>query len=276
MSNQSDARKRIITFLGFTLALSVIFWALIMRAGSTHAGGGILTLGLMWCPGAAALITTWIYQHNVRELGWRFGNTRYLLLAYVVPVMYGAVAYGITWVTGLGTFTTQNVPANQPLPAFLLVNATIVFLIGGVLPALGEEIGWRGLLVPRLAALTSFTNTALISGIIWTIWHLPLLLFSDYNSGTPAWYALMCFVILTIGLSFVLAWLRMRSASLWPAVILHASHNIWIQAILDPLTKNTGITSYIITEFGIALALAVLVVAFIFFQISTPRAVRTT
>jgi membrane protease YdiL (CAAX protease family) len=263
MSNQSDARKHIITFLGLAFSLSVIFWALILRAGSTRAGGGILTLGLMWCPGAAALITTLINQRNVRGLGWKFGHGRYLLLAYALPVVYGGVAYGIAWFTGLGAFTTQNVPAGQPLIAFLLTNATLVFLLGGVLPALGEEIGWRGLLVPQLATLTSFTNTALISGIIWAAWHLPLLLFSDYNSGTPVWYALTCFAALAIGLSFVLAWLRLRSKSLWPAVVLHASHNVWIQAILDPLTKNTGITPYITTEFGIALALGVIVVAFI-------------
>jgi membrane protease YdiL (CAAX protease family) len=263
MSNQSDARKRIITFLGLAFSFSAIFWVLIVRAGSTRASGGILTLGLMWCPGVAALIATLISQRNVRGLGWRFGNVRYLLLAYALPVVYGGVAYGIAWFTGLAAFATQNVPAGQPLIAFLLTNATLVFLLGGVLPAFGEELGWRGLLVPQLATLTSFTNTALISGIIWTVWHLPLLLFSDYNSGTPAWYALMCFAALAIGLSFVLAWLRLRSKSLWPAVVLHASHNVWIQTILDPLTKNTGITPYITTEFGIALALVVIVVAFV-------------
>ena len=239
----------------------------------------------MWCPGAAALITALINQRNVRGLGWRFGNVRYLLLAYALPVVYGGVAYGMAWLTGLAAFTTQNVPAGQPVIAFLLTNATFVFLLGGVLPALGEEIGWRGLLVPQLATLTSFTNVALVSGIIWAAWHLPLLLFSDYSSGTPAWYALMCFAVLAIGLSFVLAWLRLQSNSLWPAVVLHASHNVWIQAILDPLTKNTGITPYITTEFGIALALAAVVIAFIVWrrplhedarqaQIDTPVEVR--
>ena len=50
----------------------------------------------------------------------------------------------------------------------------------------GEEIGWRGLLVPELAKMTSFTKTALISGIVWAAWHMPAIFLADYNSGgTP-------------------------------------------------------------------------------------------
>lgn len=268
MLNYSDSQKRIGTFLVITFLLSAIFWGVIWQAGSTKVGGGILTLALMWCPGIAALVTTLIFQHNVRRLGWRSGNLGYSLLAYVLPIAYCLIVYGYVWLTGLGGFTTQNVPAGQPLFVFVLVNATIVFLLGGVLSALGEEIGWRGLLVPELAKLTSFTNVALISGVIWTIWHLPLLVFSDYNSGAPTWYTLICFAVLAMGLSFALAWLRLRSNSLWPAVILHGSHNLFVQAIFDPLTADKGITRYITTEFGIGLALVGLAIALIFWKIA--------
>jgi len=59
----------------------------------------------------------------------------------------------------------------------------------------GEQLrhcAWRGdwlagFLVPQLAKVTSFTRLSLLSGLIWSLWHYPILLFADYNSGTPAW-----------------------------------------------------------------------------------------
>jgi len=215
----------------------------------------------MWCPGLAALVTTLALQRNLRGLGWRRGPVRYLLLSYALPVVYAGVVYGLTWLLGWGAFTTERVPEGQPWPVFVLSNATVLFLLGGLVPALGEEIGWRGLLVPQLARLTSFTKTALISGAIWAVWHMPMILFAGYHSDTPRWYGLLCFTVLAMGMSFAFAWLRLRSGTLWTAVILHAAHNVFVQTIFDPLTRDTGFTTYITTEFGIGLAVAAVVVA---------------
>jgi len=57
--------------------------------------------------------------------------------------------------------------------------------------------------------------------------------------------------------SFILAWLTLRSRSLWPAAISHASHNLFIQSIFTPLTRDTGPTKYIIDEFGVGLVVTV-------------------
>lgn len=116
--------------------------------------------------------------------------------------------------------------------------------------------------MPQLAKLTTFPKTALISGIIWSVWHYPILLFADYNSGTPAWYGLTRFTVMVLGISFCFAWLRLKSGSLWTGTILHASHNLFIQGVFTPLTKDSGITEYVIDEFGAALAIAAVVVAY--------------
>jgi membrane protease YdiL (CAAX protease family) len=63
--------------------------------------------------------------------------------------------------------------------------------------------------------------------------------------------------------SFILAWLTLRSGSLWPAAILHGSHNLFIQSIFTPLTRNTGSTNYIIDEFGIGLVVTIAIGAII-------------
>jgi membrane protease YdiL (CAAX protease family) len=80
---------------------------------------------------------------------------------------------------------------------------------------------------------------ALISGVIWSVWHYPILFFADYNASTPAWYGAACFTVMVVGLSFAFAWMRLKSGSLWTAVLLHASHNLFIQRVFDPLTTDT-------------------------------------
>jgi hypothetical protein len=66
---------------------------------------------------------------------------------------------------------------------------------------------------------------------------------------------------MVIASSVFSAWPRLRSGSQWPAVLLHASHNAFIQNFFDPLTASTGPTPYVTTEFGVGLALAWVVVA---------------
>ena len=261
-----NTRRRIGTFLVFTFLFSAIFWALIIQAGQPSPYGQAYILGLMWSPGVAALLTTFIFQRNFRGMGWGRGPVRYLLLSYALPIAYAGVVYALTWLLGWGALTTENVPEGQSWPLLVLSQATFVFLFGGLLPALGEEIGWRGLLVPQLAKLTSFTNVALISGAIWMVWHYPLILFADYHAAAPRWFALLCFSVLVVGVSFAFAWLRLKSGSLWTAAILHASHNIFIQNVFDPLTRDTGFTTYVTTEFGVGLAAAAIIVALIFWR----------
>jgi hypothetical protein len=148
-------------------------------------------------------------------------------------------------------------------------------MVGPLILALGEEIGWRGLFVPELAKMTSFTKTALISGVVWAAWHMPAIFLADYNSGgTPNWYAAIMFAVMIMATSFPYAWLRLKSASLWPAVLLHTFHNQFVIGILDKLTGNTSATPYITGEFGVGLVLTSIVVAYVFWrmqrQISLP------
>jgi len=266
MQTNRDAIKYIVTYLGLTFFLSAVFYGLIISAGTVTASGGLYAIGLMWCPGIAAMATTLVFQRNLKGLGWRLGNVRYLVLAYALPLAYAAVAYVVVWILGLGAFSADGLPAGQSLLSFLASNAT-VGLVLSVLPAMGEEIGWRGFLVPELARITSFTKTALLSGAIWAVWHMPLILFADYHSGTPVWVALACFTVMAVGISFAFAWLRLRSGSFWPAALMHASHNLFIQKVFDPLTQDTGITAYITGEFGTALAIAAIMVAYTFWRL---------
>src|SRR5437667_10139761 len=104
---------------------------------------------------------------------------------------------------------------------------------------------------------------ALMSGLMWALYRVPGLLFANYTTGAPGWYSATCFTISVGSDSFIMAWLTLRARSLWPAAILHASHNLFIQSILTPLTKDTGPTKFIIDEFGIGLVITVTIGAII-------------
>jgi len=259
--------RRIVFFLVLAYVLSAIFYGQIIATGKMRM---LPTLGLMWCPGVAALVTRLVFQRNLRGTGWGWGATRWQALSYLLPPVTCLVVYGLVWLTGIGGVSASGLTAafsaqlgrEIPLPAILAILMTVGLLPGAVF-ALGEEIGWRGFLVPELTGVTSFTRTALISGAAWAVYHYPLILFEDYNSGAPKWYALLVFTWMIVAASFVFAWLRLRSGSVWTAVILHASHNLFIQEIFDPLTQDRGITRYVTTEFGAALALAYTVGAWI-------------
>jgi uncharacterized protein len=127
--------------------------------------------------------------------------------------------------------------------------------------SLAEELGWRGFLFPRLLQRFGFHGACLISGLIWAAWHVPELLWTDFRPDTQPIFFLTCFTIMVTALSYLMGYLRLRSGSLWPCVLLHATHNKFIQDLFDPLTASGGWAKYIATEFGFGLAVTVIVAA---------------
>jgi membrane protease YdiL (CAAX protease family) len=256
--------KKIGCFYALTMLFSGVCGGFVLHAGKMSAGNLLYVTGAMWSPALAVFATKKIFGESVRELPWRWGSARYAWLAYLIPILYTVPLYAIVWLSGLGSFNTsflqetavdfgwKNFPPSVTLTLFVLITATIG-LIPKLSRALGEEIGWRGFLVPELAKVVRFPTVAVISGLMWAVYHYPVLLFADYNAGGPPWYGLTCFTLMVVAGSFIMAWLVLRARSLWPAAILHASHNLFIQSICTPLTRDTGPTKYIIDEFGIGL-----------------------
>ncbi|MFQ5927680.1 MAG: lysostaphin resistance A-like protein [Terriglobia bacterium] len=277
MATPEGVQRGIVTYLVLTFALSSVFYFFIISSGMLRAAAGLYVLGLMWCPGIAALLTRLLFQRNLGGCGWGWGKTRYQLLSYALPLGYAGVVYLPVWSLGLGDLNleiTSRVaaqvgfgPLSQGLTVilFLLIAGTLG-MVNSCMSALGEEIGWRGFLVPELAKVTTFSKTALISGAIWSIWHYPVILFADYRAATPTWYALICFTVMVLGISFPFAWLRLKSGSLWTGMFLHASHNLFIQGVFDQLTRDTGVTKWIIGEFGAGLALVAVLVGIAFWK----------
>ncbi|HLV89273.1 MAG TPA: type II CAAX endopeptidase family protein [Candidatus Sulfotelmatobacter sp.] len=269
------SRRPVLTYLFFLLLFSCVFYFLIIHAKRVGAGAGLYVFGIMWCPALAACTTLKLHGRSLAELGWTWPATKYALMSWYVPLIYAAIAYAVVWSSGLGGFPNHEFMSSlvermgerlSPVAstALYIVLTGSFGVIRSLSSGLGEEIGWRGFLVPELSKNFGFTATALISGVIWSLWHYPALIFADYNAGTATWYALTCFTVMVIAISFVFAWLRLKSGSLWTAALLHASHNLYVQAIFTPLTRDTGKTAWYIDEFGAVLPLVAVAFAVYF------------
>jgi CAAX protease family protein len=258
--------RTIYLFLQLTLAFSAVVWTLIIWSGHLFMGFGLMIPLLMWCPAIAAFVTYRKLGRSIQALGWRWPNHRYLVAAYLVPLAYTSIAYGAVWVWHLGgwdsdfvslvaeRFGLHGLPPWGSLALYIVSTATAGMILN-LATALGEEIGWRGFLVPELAQRMSFMKVSVLSGLIWAAWHAPLLLFADYNAGTNRGYAIICSTMWLISASVILAWLRLKSDSVWPAAVFHASHNVFVPSIFDNLVLNTGSTFWYTTQFGVALAI---------------------
>lgn len=276
----SKARKAplpIVIYLLLVFVFSSVFYFLILRAHKLGAAGGLYVVGIMWCPALAAAATLKLNGHKLCELGWKWPQAKYAWMAWSIPLVYSTIAYSIVWSSGLGGFPNrefvEHLVPRMSLRASPAVSTVVYLLlagsfglVGSLATALGEEIGWRGFLVPALFKRVGFTSTALISGMVWACWHYPILIWGDYNAGTPAWYGLTCFTVLVVAISFVFAWISLRSGSLWTAALLHASHNLYIQDIFTPLTRNTGKTAWFIDEFGAAVPVVAIGFAIYFWR----------
>ena len=262
-TNLSDRTNiwRIVTFLALAFGASTFFYVKIITGGE---GIAPWVAPLMWCPALTAILTKLIFDRNLKGLGWKPGPAKWLGLAYLLPILYGAVVYGFTWLIGQGGFTTDVVAEmvgpgmagasrGQMVAVYTLFFSTIVFLRRSLPGGFGEELGWRGFLFPELQRMTSFTTASLIGGGVWALYHLPLILFSDYHSTAPLVFQVVMFFISAIALTFVHNWFRARSGSVWPAVILHASHNIFFLNVYDPLMARYLLTDFFVTEFGAGL-----------------------
>ncbi|MBA8824609.1 membrane protease YdiL (CAAX protease family) [Saccharopolyspora lacisalsi] len=118
----------------------------------------------------------------------------------------------------LGGFAGEQGSGFPPVLPFL---GWLLLQLGSVLSVLvfafGEECGWRGYLLPKLLP-TGIWPMLLLSGVIWTAWHAPLILLRDFAA-----HCALFLVGRALPQVVVISWLRLASGSVWAAVVFHAS-----------------------------------------------------
>lgn len=262
------SRNRIVVFLIAVTILSAGASVLDTHGVFGHAG----SLAYMWCPGLAALIASLLTARSLRTIGWTT-RLKWLPVGWLIPIAYATVGYAMVWISGLGgvpsgTFIsrarlTLNMPSQPPSLVIAAAFGFISFalLLPSMISGLGEEIGWRGFLFPELAASLGLRAACLVTGVIWTLWHVPAFLHGYGTEGTPKAYQIACFSAMVMCSAVVMGWLRVRSGSIWPCVIVHATHNAAIQLFFDHITAPRAHTAWFIGEFGCAMLIPLIAMA---------------
>jgi uncharacterized protein len=227
-------RKGIFWFLAITFGLTWVIQIAAFSTGFTIMGltsnlGTLVALPFMFMPALGAFITAkFITREGFAGMGLRLGPWKeYLRIGLLFPALF-ILVYAITWLLGFGApdwnleyfkglFTASNMPAPE-MPDTRLVLAAVFFstlTVGTIFNwvfCAGEEIGWRGYLLPKLMPLGK-TRAYLLLGLIWSIWHWPLVWmgFTYYQPGSLL--ALLAFTALTTGLGIFLNELTLRTKS---------------------------------------------------------------
>lgn len=246
--------KRIIVFLVLVFAITFgiefgIIYPLVEQYGyGTNATVTLAVAGVMFIPALCVVLTRLITGEGFRN-SWIHphfkGNIKYYLFAWLAPSVLstiGAVVYYLCFPeqfdpnSGYIMKTMSEVggelPANMPPLKVLIIGQTITAVLFGpilnFITCFGEEWGWRGYLLPKMAAKIPRTPMLLITGTIWGLWHAPIIAMG-HNFGTDYWgypvvgIAMMC--IFCIALGTIFSYLCIKTQSCIPGVIAHGAIN---------------------------------------------------
>jgi membrane protease YdiL (CAAX protease family) len=264
-----DARRRARRGLAIYFAIVVVL-SIPIEAGIiiTHAVDNLIA-SLIWLTGWAAVptiasvVARLALKEGFSDVSFRFGGRRgrnAVLLAPILPVVVGILAYGIAWATGLLSHFGSPAPeiGSWGLWAILFALAIPVNIIDDS----GEEIGWRGYALTRLID-AGVPRPVLASGVIWGLWHAPLYLWGGFAVGQPPLLATALLLIVTTAFGYVLARARLETGSVWPAIALHVAWNVIIQIGFDELASGPSKAVWV-GETGILTSLVLVVVAVIY------------
>lgn len=246
--------KRIIVFLVLVFAITFgiefgVIYPLVEQYGyGTNATVTLAVAGVMFIPALCVVLTRLITGEGFRN-SWIHphfkGNIKYYLFAWLAPSVLstiGAVVYYLCFPeqfdpnSGYIMKTMSEVggelPANMPPLKVLIIGQTITAVLFGpilnFITCFGEEWGWRGYLLPKMAAKIPRTPMLLITGTIWGLWHAPIIAMG-HNYGTDYWgypvvgIAVMC--IFCIALGTIFSYLCIKTQSCIPGVIAHGAIN---------------------------------------------------
>ena len=264
--------RKVLAFLGLAFGISwmgaIVFALTGVELGSLR-GTILVVVVYMWAPAVAAILVQRWHGESIRTgCGLRRGRLRWVGLAWVTPVGLLALTIGIgalfpdvsvttdygAFLRGLGLPEEQieaSVAVLEGLPVppvvFLVGQGLVAGLTINALAALGEELGWRGLLLRELSPL-GFWRLSLLTGVVWGVWHAPLIV-QGHNFPDAPFAGILVMTGWTVAASPLFTYLTVRARSVLAATLLHGSFNAVASLSLVYLT---GAGNLLVGPVGIA------------------------
>jgi len=141
----------------------------------------------------------------------------------------------------------------------------VVYSLISMVFGAGEELGWRGYLQGQLTERFGLFNGLVILGLLWSFWHLPLLLCGFNYPENRYLGAFVLSPLLLIAASFFLAWLTLRARSFWPAALPHGAGDSIQGGVTTSIQSNKPGLYVYLTE------LALIVIVGLFFYVLLVR-----
>ena len=183
----------------------------------------------MWAPAFARFLARRTvgqeFECPLRLSIWGVTGARVVLVPLALPLAVYGIAYFVGWLAGLAAWSPGGGrwTTGSQIALNLIVNLTLLALVGTA-TALGEEIGWRGYLQPRLDA-GRVRMSVVIVWLCQVLYHAPLIVGAGYASTGGFLSDLVRFAAADLALAFIWAAESYRAVSLWPAVFFHSFHN---------------------------------------------------
>jgi len=234
-----------ITFLG---SWSIWFagWIVASRAFQISAANPLFQVVVLpgaFMPAVAATITRrWITHDGFSDAGLRLNFKKswkyYFFAAYLLPLAVVAIIVALAVLLGISQpdFSLHrslavllphakiSLPRVTPgLWAMLILQMMIEGVPVGTIATWGEEFGWRGYLQLRVFSERPIL-AAIFTGVVWGVWHYPLILFG-YEHYENVWAGLLVFPVSTVMLSIIFGWLRLKTGSVWSSSVAHGATN---------------------------------------------------
>jgi uncharacterized protein len=248
LTNSAKAFLFFVIAFGLTVIVSLLYPLLGQITAIVHMFTPVLSVLIMML-----IVTPEGYSKTGwATLGLHRAGLRWWLLALIGPLVMMSAVYGLVW----STEVAQAVLPNGFSLAGLASNLPIGFGIACAL-AFGEEIGFRGYLLPRLTQLGT-TRALLLSGLMHAVWHFPLMLLTPFIPVVGNWLIMIPVFVLTLTAAGVFyGYLQLTSRSVWPATLAHGAINTSFPLFaIFTITASPLALAYLAGEMGVLTLIA--------------------